>query len=61
VVRCLTANAVVATVLCSIPASSDKMESGRGGGGDRQTVLNIVHQKKKKNPPLRDYFSPNTY
>ncbi len=39
--RLLTVNAVVATVLGSIPASSDTVESDK-------TVLNTVH----KNPPI---------
>ncbi len=40
----LTANAVVATVLGSIPASFDTVESV----GRHEAALNIVHKKKKK-------------
>ncbi len=42
----LTANAVVATVLGSIPASSDTMESGHNGiwGAADEAVLNIIHK-----------------
>ncbi len=41
----LTANAVVATVLGSIPASSDTV--GSEGRAD-EALLNIVHKKRKK-------------
>ena len=46
----LTANAEVATVLGSIPASSDTVESE---GDADEAVFNIVHKKRKnqKNPP----------
>jgi hypothetical protein len=39
----LTVNAIVATVLGSIPASSDTVES-EGGGAD-EAVLNILLEK----------------
>jgi hypothetical protein len=45
----LTANAEVATVLCSIPASSDT------SGAADEAVLNTVHKKKSKNPPVKSY------
>jgi hypothetical protein len=43
----MTANAEVATILGSIPASADTMESE---GRQNETVLNKVH---KKNPPVK--------
>jgi hypothetical protein len=42
----LTANAVVATVLGFIPASTDTVESEGRQPAD-EAVLNIVHEKKK--------------
>jgi hypothetical protein len=44
--ECLTTSVVVPTVLGSIPASSDTVES-EGRQGD-EAVLNIVHKKRKK-------------
>ncbi len=45
----LTANAEVATVLCSIPASSDTMESE----GRQMKQCWIKYRKKNKNPPQK--------
>ncbi len=47
----LTANAKVATVLDSISASSDKVESE-----GRQMKMNKVHKKLIKNPPPLLFF-----
>ncbi len=47
----LTVNAVVATVVGLIPASSDTVESE---GAADETVLNKVH-KRPKNPPLKKF------
>ncbi len=49
----LTANAVVATVLGSIPASSDTVESE---GAADEAVLNIVHKKKKSPLKKKNYY-----
>ncbi len=53
----LTASDVVATVLDSIPASSDTVESE---GRPDEAVLNIVHKKKKKakKSPVKRNWSP---
>ncbi len=53
----MTANAVATTVLGSIPASSDTLESE---GGPDEAVLSIVNKKKKsrKNPPLKKILWP---
>jgi hypothetical protein len=54
----LTANAVVATVLGSMPASSDTVESE---GRQMKQCLNIVHNKKITKKLAKEYSSEGVH
>jgi hypothetical protein len=53
----LTVNAKVATVLGSIPASSDTVESD--GAADEAELNNVHKNKKSKKPPLKQFMTSN--